>query len=207
MDFAEIKELLLTRLEVSEVKVKFLVGELTFKREEVLSASKAEAEIEDALTRFFLRKDVLRVDLSAELYDEVTASLDALVRGLDEKAAALKAVPRPGPERLALARAFTSWASATLSAKKALDRRCQDIADEKASTPGYDSSNEDRQAALGDAVLDLRKNTAPLIFALIEMLPDTNCKKQECQDAWDRANRYVRDESTKRRLTPSWRVT
>jgi hypothetical protein len=207
MNFAEIKDLLLTRLEVSEVKLKALFIELTFKREEVLATSKAETEIEDALTRFFLRKDVLRVDLAAEIYEEVTASLQAIVVGLDEKAAALKAVPRPGPERLALARAFTSWASGTLSAKKELDRRWQDIADEKASILGYDSANEDRQAALGDAVLDLRKKTAPLIFALIDMLPDTNPKKQEFQDAWDRANQYVRDESIKRRLTPNWTAT
>lgn len=103
---------------------------------------------------------------------------------------------------VALGKFVRAWATGASLVRKDLADRLRDIDDEKASTPGYDWANEDREAAVHDALVALRQRIYPLVTLLIAFMADDDPTKAEAQGFLDRGLNLVPDATLQRGCIP-----
>ncbi|WP_267550788.1 hypothetical protein [Rhizobium rhizogenes] len=173
---------------------------ISFEKNEIEALLSSRALVSDALARLFIRRRVYWWDLSKENPTWVVESLVAAETELDGLAKELSS--KLDPEIRGLAKFIRSWATASHLVSKTLIDQLKDIDDEKASVLGYDSAGEDRQEALNETLIDLRRRIYPTIQMLVAFLDDDDPTKIEAQTCIDKGLNTVANVTLLRDVTP-----
>ena len=155
---------------------------ITLKRVEIDPLLRANQYTSNVVAKCFVRRRVFWEDLSKEHHEYVVKSLAAVTKELNDLSDKLLSEPNSS---VALSNLIRDWATGTVLVHKELRERLGEIAEEKASTPGYDSANEDRATELSHTLVSLRQRIYPLVSVLIQLLDDDDPTKGEAQKLWD----------------------
>ena len=130
----------------------------------------------------------------------VKKSLAEVESGLDDQAIALAS--NTDASVVALAKCVRAWTTATSLVHKQLVDSLRDIDEEKALTLGYDSADDDRRAAVRDALKALRRRIYPLVSLLVAFLDDDDPTKNEAQQCLDSGLNVIPDAALQRECNP-----
>jgi len=175
---------------------------LVFDRSELEGLLRAQSQIADALSRLFVRRRVFWEDIGKEAPDYVLDSLTTAETELDGYVASLSS--NSNDSVAGLAKFIRAWSAACAGTRKPLKQRLDEIDAEKAQVLGYDWAGEDREHALRDALISLRRTVYPLVAALIAFLPDDDPTKTEAQNLWDRGLNEIADATLQRAVLPDF---
>ena len=204
MTFAQILRMLSRDVSITKVELTAAPPfvNMVFETQDIRHLPEAFDTIRDIVTLHFIRRQVMWMDIAKEEPQYVLASLETAEKGLDTQLH--KLIEKAGPDVSALATFVRSWATACALARKDLRRTLDDIDAEKAQILGYDSAGEDRDEALRDALVLLRKTVYPLIYALIEVLPKDDGVRQQALAIWKQGLDFIRDADVQRSAIPDW---
>jgi hypothetical protein len=183
-----------------EVSASPPLAKLTFDKAELQALLQGQSYISDVVAKCFVLRRVFWEDIRKENREAVVQSLAEVESQLDEWSAKLSS--GADASVVALAKFVRAWATGASLVRKQLRDRLRDIDDEKSTTPGYDWANEDRDAAVHDALLALRQRIYPLVTLLIAFLGDDDPTKAEAQDFLDSGLNLVPDAAIQRGCIP-----
>ena len=154
-------------------------AEVTLSVDGLLSLIRDRASVASLIDDCFVRRRVFWQDVRGENPEAVRQSLAEVEFALAERTSHL--VSSNDIAVTELAKFSRAWGSATALVRKDLETSLRDIADEKESTPGYDSAGDDRRTVVGEALVGLRQRVYPLVYALISFLPDDDPVKADAE--------------------------
>ena len=192
-----LKDASVTKVEVSAAPP---FAKLTFDKAELQALLQGQSRVSDVVARCFVRRRVFWEDIRKENREAVVRSLAEVESQLDDWSVKLSS--GDGPTVVALAKFVRAWATGVSLVRKQLVDRLRDIDEEKSSTPGYDWANEDRDAAMHDALVLLRQRTYPLVTLLTALLDDDDPTKAEAQGFLDQGLNLVPDAAIQRGCMP-----
>lgn len=175
---------------------------LVFDRSELEALLRAKSQIADAVSRLFVRRRVFWEDIAKESPEYVLKSLAAAETDLDAYSTSISSAS--SDTVAGLSKFIRAWATACGKTHKSLKERLDEIDIEKAQVLGYDWAGEDRQNALRDALVLLRRTVYPLVGALISFLPDEDPTKLEAQFSLDEGLNLISDAALQRSVIPEF---
>ena len=175
-------------------------AKLVFDKTELQALLQGRSHISDVVAKCFVRRRVFWEDIRKERREAVAKSLEQVEAQLDELSS--KLTSNTDASVLALAKFVRAWATAASLVRKGLNDRLRDIDEEKASTPGYDWANEDRESAVHDALVSVRQRIYPLVTLLVSFLTDDDPTKSEAQSLLDSGLNLIPDAALQRACMP-----
>ena len=176
--------------------------EVKFEKAELQALVRESESVSDIVAKCFVRRRVFWEDIRKEDRNAVVKSLAEAESDLDEWSSRLAS--STASSVVALTKFVRAWANGTSLARKELRDRLREIDEEKATTLGYDWANEDRDQAMHDALVSLRKRIYPLVTVLVALIPDDDPTKAEAQDFLDRGLNLIPDAALQRGCIPEF---
>jgi len=174
-----LKDPSVTKVEISAAPP---FAKITLERAGIEALLRATQYTSNAVAKCFVRRRVFWEDLRKEHHESVVKSLKEVTAQLNDLVDELLAKPNIS---VALTNLIRQWASEADLVHKELRDRLGEIAEEKASTLGYDTANQDRATEVGNALVSLRQRLYPLVSVLIQLLDDDDPTKKKAQKQWD----------------------